>query len=320
MLEFHSSKERLPGYLQPVKRSDQTYVVISGGALSNSTYGSTAGTTAADEATSRISWAGVLTPYIERGDIWDDLRDGTIPAGREVRLIELYQCPADTDLTSLSDNAGMSYIANTGAWDYDAGTYLPLDETATPPTGDTKANGLFFNRVLGLGINVRISGIRDGAATTLMLSENVHKNENYSWLGVGAGGLGEHQFGMVWITGADSNTPLNDAITQADSELSSAATADKRQAPFSFAPGVEFYAGVPGYVRPASNHAAGTFNVIFADNHGLSLNAELDYIVYQQLMTPNGRKCVDPFNHDGFGNEPMTNYLAAPPVSEADFQ
>ena len=38
-------------------------------------------------------------------------------------------------------------------------------------------------------------------------------------------------------------------------------------------------------------------NVTFCDGHGQFLRDDIDYTVYQQLMTTNGRKCVDPADH-----------------------
>ncbi|MEM1305064.1 MAG: DUF1559 domain-containing protein, partial [Planctomycetota bacterium] len=282
-------------------------------ALATSVYEGTADGSAASANESRISWAGVLTPFIERNDLWDDLV-GTTP-GNPVRPINLYVCPSDTDLTTLRDNAGLSYVANTGAWDFDdSGVFLPVDAAAG--TGDTKDNGVFFNRVLGSGITMRMGSIDDGGATTLMLSENIHKNENYSWLGVAPSELGEQQFGMVWITaGAGSS-----GSTTVDTLITTNPSGSHEQAPLSFADATVFPANTPGYVRPASNHASGAFNVVYADSHAGSLNADLDYIVYQQLMTTKGRRCVDPVDHTNTADEPMVSYRNAPPISEADFQ
>ena len=39
-------------------------------------------------------------------------------------------------------------------------------------------------------------------------------------------------------------------------------------------------------------------NVAFCDGHGDFLRDDIDYAVYQQLMTPWGRKCVDAAKHD----------------------
>ncbi len=163
---------------------------------------------------SRISWVAFILPQLERQDIWDRLVNGTgFPglspveqAQNAVRPIELLICPADGDLVSGGENAGLSYVANTGAWDWRAGTALfetndfLANQPPPPARGDTKENGLFQNRTLGK-TNGRLS-FSDGTTTTLMLSENIHKGSEYSWLGVPADRGGEQEFGMVWVANA----------------------------------------------------------------------------------------------------------------------
>ena len=81
-----------------------------------------------------------------------------------------------------------------GTWDYVQGqTTFGVDNT-TPPKIKTcwlattwvrpKDNGLFMNLTQPNAPTVRLSNLKDGAGTTLMLSENVQKNVNYNWMGV----------------------------------------------------------------------------------------------------------------------------------------
>ena len=322
VVAFESSKQRYPGYAQFVRRSNQEFAALSdingnpNPGLATSQYGNST-----DQADSLISWAGVLTPFIERSDLWDDLTDGNA-VNRQVRRVEIYLCPADTDVTALPDAAGLTYVANAGAFDYeqvnDFGSFLSGNGV-----GDTVANGLFHNLARSRNRTTRLSAIQDGSATTLMLSENIHKNANYSWLGEQGGAIMEQHFGMVWITGGGDDEPLVDVITTDPSQFDEI----NRQGPFGFEGDLNFRGTSPGYARPASNHQGGVFNVIFADNHGDAFAPDLDYIVYQQLMTPNGRRIVDPVDHSLTENmpvadwpRPLFNYRSAPPVSEADFQ
>jgi hypothetical protein len=57
---------------------------------------------------------------------------------------------------------------------------------------------------------------------------------------------------------------------------------------------------------------------VFLDGHTSSIQPDISYIVYQQLLTPNGRKCVDPedWNND---TGAIGIFRAAPPLSERDF-
>jgi prepilin-type N-terminal cleavage/methylation domain-containing protein len=205
----------LPGYVQPIKRSDKKYVEAQGigsGLKAEQTILWGAKFVSTPTVTnSRISWAVPILPYLERQDLWDRIVDGiNFPGDDEatrVRPIDVYICPDDSTLATAPDNAGITYIANTGAWDFRRIQTFPFNDwddyfanlsTADKPKGDTRDNGLFQNLVYGKN-GVRLDNIRDGASTTLMLSENTHKNYYYSWLGVSRGSTGEQPFGMIWV-------------------------------------------------------------------------------------------------------------------------
>jgi hypothetical protein len=144
-----------------------------------------------------------------------------------------------------------------------------------------------------------------------MLSENVHKNDWYSWFGVwglpGQAQGGEQQFGMVWVpsTAPQSGTSPNNQ-ERFSSELNE-----------TFGSGKYPDTG-PWYCRPASNHTMGVFNVVYADGHGSSLTPQLDYVVYQQLITTDGRKCVD--SRDWKDTTVISKFRSAPPLSEKDLE
>jgi prepilin-type N-terminal cleavage/methylation domain-containing protein len=313
----------LPGYVQPIKRNDKKYVVWDGiggevPLLWNSKYGSTT-----DIMNSRVSWAVPILPYLEHEDIWDRIVDGINFPGDDqatrLRPIGDYICPDDTDLTTSPDKAGMTYVANTGAWDFRLyQTYPPifseddyfanLSKPASPK-GDTRANGLFQNLTFTKENN-RLDNIPDGTTMTIMLSENIHKNYYYSWLGV-AGVRpnwdgGEQQFGMVWVP----STAPKSGDTLKDQERFSSEVVGTDP--------IYILRGGPWFCRPASSHAMGSFNVIFADGHGASMLPELDYIVYQQLLTTNGRKCVDSENWND--TSVTSKFRSAPPLSESSYK
>jgi prepilin-type N-terminal cleavage/methylation domain-containing protein len=312
----------LPGYIQPIQRSDRKYVEWTGianepPAVWNSKYASTA-----TVSFSRVSWAVPILPYLERQDLWDRIVDGIdFPSDDQANLmrpVDLYICPDDSDLITAPNNAGMTYIANTGVWDFRLYQSIPVfteddyfanESTAETPKGDTRSNGLFQNLTF-TKLNNRLDNINDGAATTVMLSENIHKNYYYSWLGVGGEppitGGGEQQFGMVWVT---STAPKSGDTLIDQERFSSAVTGSDP---------IYFQQGGPWFCRPASNHVMGAFNVIFADGHGSSMRPDLDYIVYQQLLTTNGRKCVDPTNWKD--TSITSTFRNAPPLTHADYQ
>ena len=86
-----------------------------------------------------LSWAAMLLPRLERGDIWDQIQ--TVGTTVEAPALPVFTCPSDTDLVSQPDVAGISYSANAGAWDHDGTTFLYKNGVV----GDTVDNGLFFD-------------------------------------------------------------------------------------------------------------------------------------------------------------------------------
>ncbi len=305
VINYETSKQRYPGYVQSVPRAvtgttDKYQLVLDNGGLANTRFGNSAPN--ANPNVSRVSWAAVILPYMERQDIWDRMVDGQFD-DQPVPVLELLGCPADSDLTSIEGNAGISYSANAGAWDWDTGNNFLTPNNTRP--GDTKDNGLFMNRSLGK-VQTRMSGMPDGSGNTILLSENIHKDTAYSWMGVAPDQQGEQHFGLVWVV---SQTPTTDSNPMA------------RQAPLSNEfNATDFDSTKPWFARPASNHSGGTFNVAFAGGNATSIDPSIDYTVYQRLMTPNGKKCVDPSGTVADNQDPIRAFRNLPLLSEKDYQ
>jgi prepilin-type N-terminal cleavage/methylation domain-containing protein len=320
----------LPGYVQPVLRSDKTYVESNAISMSTGGYVSTPGTDQNSKERSRVSWAARILPQLERQDVWDRFVDASFNSGTEfVKPVDVFICPADTDMLSAPDNAGLTYVANTGAWDwvpvpiqgFVASEFWERLSTPAMPKGDTGDNGLFMNLSVG-AINVRLSNIKDGTGTTLMLSENIHKDNGYSWFGARGAIInnhipqaGEPQFGMVWVV------PDNNTTTPT---YTPGTTSSQEQERINKADDQVFPEIGPWYCRPSSNHPGGSFNSIFADGHGRAIDPSIDYLVYQQLMTPNGAKCEDPASHQGRNTnglpdtDPIKLFRTAALIAEKD--
>jgi prepilin-type processing-associated H-X9-DG protein len=213
---------------------------------------------------------------------------------------------------------GLSYVGNSGTWDLEAGA----DFLIGPGQGDTVDNGVFFSiadydrqvpRVKSP--KVRLGTMKDGAGTTLMFSENMHKSYYatppgqplFAYIGnnVAAEPM-EQRFGMVWVVETAPLPTLQEKIN--GDELGNTAIA-------------LFYSPLlPRFARPASNHSGGV-NVAFCDGHTGFIPDTIDYIVYQQLMTPNGRRCVDPLDWDQIPTGgAIEKFRTAPPLSEEDYQ
>lgn len=320
ILNYESTKQHFPGYVQPVKRSNGQYLQIdtSEGIADSHIFSENLPVVAKEN--SLISWAAIIAPQLEAQEFYDNMVDSTVnstpslPDERTlIRPLEILRCPSDTELISQPDSAGMSYSINTGGWDLDF-------ESSAQVVGDTKANGIAHNLSYS-NVSTRLSGIKDGASNTLLLVENVHKEllelvafpntGVYCWAGVSAGQLAEQPLGVVWVV---NPTP---------------ATGSGRtfQYPFSDGGDVgEYTTETPDFACPASDHAGGAFNVVFADGHARSIDSSIDYTVYQRLMTTNGRKCVDPADNEdldvinGENNDPnFVGFRKLAPLAPGDY-
>jgi prepilin-type processing-associated H-X9-DG protein len=116
--------------------------------------------------------------------------------------------------------------------------------------------------------------------------------------------VGEQQLGVVWVV-ANPPAPGNNITDQEAFNRDSAQTG-------------YYDPSIPRYARPASSHSGGA-NVTFCDGHSAFQREDIDYVVYVQLMTPNGKKVVDPSNHSNSG-VPISTFRIAPPLSEKDYQ
>jgi len=322
MIAYNSSKGKLPGYCQLVKRSNNEWVT---GAIDAST-GKLVVESAIDSSPPyeppveswNVSWAAVLLPNLERQDIWDRIIDPDSTLITEIVPIDVFFCPSDTELKAQVGLPGLSFSANTGAWDWTDAT--PPVFLFGPNEGDTTDNGVLMNTAeyqrdpatFGKPPVARMEKIRDGSATTIMITENSDKlydTENppyFTWLGGGGIAFGtEQQLGIVWVVEAEPQWDDSDALLA--QERINRNVSDV----------VDFDPQVPLFARPASKHSGGV-NVVFCDGHGQYLRDDIDYIVYQQLLTSNGRKCVDPENHTATAGA-IETFRNAPPLSEQDY-
>jgi len=305
VVNHESARGQLPGYSQLIKRGPTTYCGINYSAAARKfTVNSQPFANA-----SGFSWATILLPRLERSDIWDQITNP--PSGVaevEIPTMKVFVCPDDQDVLAQPDLAGLTYNVNTGGWDPHTSNGGPLDFSGNK--GDTADNGMFmdlagYERLSKKGPTTRIGNVKDGAGTTLMLSENNHKSyvasaataPSFSWL-FGT----EQQLGLVWVPAyppQPGNGPTNqEAICRNEAGL------------------VTFDPNIPRFARPSSDHSGGV-NAAFCDSHARFIADTIDYKVYVQIMTPNGRKLVDPQDNNNL-NTPIPEFRAAPPLAETD--
>ncbi len=271
-----------------------------------------------------ISWAAKLLPKMDQQGLWDQLltnnNDNGFDGGKGGNspydappVLAVFLCPSDV---KPSAQLGMlSYIVNTGSPDYQL-----VYSSSNPQNLEPKANGICHNLIATSTVVRKGADIKDGESTTLLLSENIHKDDSttggpinswlYStfWDGDSSNlqelAQTEQAFGMVWTYDRNSRNAPNDQQFQSFNRDSRAS-----QTPYITSP----MQGIP-FRRPASSHPE-MFQVVFAGGNTRSINENIAYRVYQQLMTPNGAKAVDPFTGD---KETVMNFMAKP-LSDSDY-
>lgn len=230
-----------------------------------------------------VSWPVVLLKQIDRADLSDawrkagmaDLADAVVfkeKIDEASKRVALLICPSDNP----TDAVALSYVANCGQPDAGLG-----DSSKNIPP-DWPANGIFLNRYNAnpMAATSR-SDIKDGTQHTLLISENMQASawnltQPTTEPPTAATNTQEPAWGMVWWpdykTTEDKYAPARinaDLITEraAVQQLS----LDKR-----------IY-----YARPSSFHPGGAV-ATFCDGHTQFLNEQIDYLVYQLIMTPDG--------------------------------
>jgi hypothetical protein len=271
-----------------------------------------------------VPWTFKLLPYIEQGTLHEQLQDWTnASVTRAVYdappVVEVFKCPSDA---STNPKLGLlTYSVNSGMRDP---TTIPSGVDAV----DVKANGVFFDLRPGRGkaIKMKFGDIPDGSNTTLLLSENIHRDATISpspapcsWLGpLQANPLAastnmdlnpEARFGMVWMV--NTGTPATGLPQNGFEPIGKDST--NGSGPYS-TPALE-----TRFARPASAHPD-VFVAAFCGGNTREIRNDIEYRVYQQLMTSDGLKAAfaeTPGTSIEKGLQP--NGFMNPPLSDADY-
>jgi prepilin-type N-terminal cleavage/methylation domain-containing protein len=255
---FHDAQKRLPGFVNSV-----------GG-----------------EANRIASWPIMLFPYIEESNLWDRWNRASAPSPEvnPAPPIDLLACASDSfDDPSLGN---LSYVANCGM------AILAMKPVA-PGTVLQLADGVFFMRVAPPEVSesptalwsMTLPRIVDGMSQTLLLTENIQAGEYGSKEYFFTSGL-DIPNAIRLVSDAQLLTGF---VWDYDPEISASPPTDERCINVKRnygdrGPVTSYY-----FARPSSFHGSGV-NAAMCDASVFFLREDIEYKVYEQLMTSNGAK------------------------------
>lgn len=250
-----------------------------------------------------VPWVIMLFPYMERTDAWTVWGNAPSPAAatesadlkRASPYMELLVCPSNPPPNQ--NSPWLSFVANCGKNDELSRTVTISAPPSTLATAEKAANGVFFDHYSKPTANVfspismSLDHISDGASNTLMLSENV---QAYKYTD-DAGTLAAMQYdptapnnverltGFVWSSAITANPSSAPKINgDKDGKL----IGWQAEIPITDS---KYTAGTSAkYARPSSAHPGGV-NVGMCGGELFFLRDDIDYKVYQQLMTSDGK-------------------------------
>jgi prepilin-type processing-associated H-X9-DG protein len=254
---YHDANRRLPGFINSV----------------------------GSEANRMAAWPIMLLPYIEEERLWALWNEPAAAAtsASSAPPISLLTCPSDSfDDRTLGN---LSYVANS------ANAILAV-KPLPPGPGQQIGDGVFFMRykpsfVIGTPPVIRSMSWRrvvDGTSQTLMLSENIQAGEYSSAEYFSPPSDMPNAIRLV----SDAQL-LTGFVWDYDPEITHAPPTDERcingKKWFGLrAPVTTYY-----YSRPSSNHPGGV-NAAMCDASVFFLREDIEYKVYEQLMTSNSGK------------------------------
>lgn len=267
-----------------------------------------------------VPWTAKMLANLDLQTLRDQMLDGTMDYAAPP-VVEVFRCPSDASTNARLGTA--SYVVNSGMPD-------TLNNLGSNEVSDVKANGVCHDLRSGRnGPSVRYGSndIRDGASATLLLSENVNKDQGTTWLGplqnqqlaqassyqVDMDPNPEQRFGFVWPYIA--NDPLN-GFNPSNNQSIAPINKDLDNA-LSYSTASPYYR----YARPASVHSEVVITA-FCGGNVREIRENIDFRVYQQLMTPNGQKIALADDPNTLLEPQLRNNnksFMIPPLNEADY-
>jgi prepilin-type N-terminal cleavage/methylation domain-containing protein len=286
---YETARKELPGYANEIAKKS----------------------TGPNTFTSRVaSWTVLIFPHMERDDVarrWSDtaITNATLSSQTYSPYMQMLVCASDPP--DSQGDAWLSYVGNCGIPDNFAAGGVRREKTT--------ANGVFFDRytledkpptpVKSKRLTMSLDHIPDGASNTLMFSENIQADRysNPNWLTSITAPQQypmttifdiERYTGFVWDPGVATSVPTS-PVERINGD---------KNAPLPSGSVSGFNNMVPYYyARPSSSHSGGV-NVAMCGGEMMFLRDDIDYKVYQQLMTSNHRLSLDV---PGDINDPQSN-------------
>ena len=235
------------------------------------------------------SWVVRILPDVEQNQLYNLWKDQTKPRSQKGYIDwELVQCPSDPLEPGTLPN--LHYVVNCGVPDIREQTSSQLYDPIGAPAG------VFHNHIFddpGLQgnansdkVSIDYLSVNDGSTYTLLLSENLGDT-------VVPGSSPPVTFNPTWGTRYDPAVGVLN--TERDFGMVYDRTWEPSQgvstvlASLNPSPPMFNVLNDTAFPRPSSRHPGGV-NAFFGDNHGVFLQDTLDYLIYQHLITPNGKK------------------------------
>jgi prepilin-type N-terminal cleavage/methylation domain-containing protein len=303
MRDYETSRRELPGYANGIAKSANANPRLA-------------------------TWPMMVFPQLERTDLWTMWNDASIlPANLQTPYIEIFVCPSDGE--KLSSGIGqklpvLSYVANCGTSDN------PQLRTSPPsafnaPNSEKLANGVFFDRYSVdpnrppkppqfMQLVMSLDKIPDGASNTIMISENAAAfqytdttDSNAAPQQFGNASKAECSTGFVWWRGTGFNSVASGSNPTDGRRINGLMPGDLRKFPTATPPSYVDQSDPNGlkkysYQRPSSYHTGGV-NVAMCGGEVFFMREDIDYKVYEQLMTSDGKHSDMP----GSASDPTTN-------------
>ena len=258
------------------------------------------------------TWVVSLLPALERTDLytnWTDRNFVPLTGTELVQFIPLLHCPSmgspnpEIPTNCYAVNAGFEPRAGTDPSPYGGST------DSAPPNGlidaweqaQNSSNGIFHDRVNNvlnaanspsLAPKTTLTDIQDGASNTLLFAENLTAYLNQMTWGDPTNAVSvinppnqKFRNVFVWCYAYDGSIPT----VNFDGSSRPTPTSIDPLMRINGSKNLEPNALGTLSARPSSEHPGGV-NIAFVDGHLTFLHEGIDYHVYQQLMTPHGKR------------------------------